>query len=883
MPRAFDRGVPPLDKNPLQSATSWDDPQGIIGEAANIYGEFLKQWVTTLLEDGLANVFKDCTGGIIEGLRQLGVGETDLAKIGDGLNNFIDTLVNTLLCRTEGAVTPQDILATVGNIVDLLGASPIVQQLQALVESSGSGLQDALGGLFTVLTGFLGEFTIEGFLMPLLDWVRWLWDQFGVVSETFLKPVLTLIKNVWDAFTVAATTAGSTAAAWLGDLFDFLGWLWESFGAALETFLKPIMTWLKSIWDLFGGGVGGSDALTALFNWLNDLWTKLGATVLAAFNNLIQAVSGLISLPTLQSLIEKIAAAFTGILNPQNFVDLLVQIIEYFRSLFKTKSLTDFTNSLPIIGPLVSAITGLTEADGVTLDLGQLGSFFRKLEKQATISDDTLADIGRKVMGGILSIGMLNTAEPNLLSQGDFASAATIEAADGWSWDNTVSATSTGGALLATATGSLQQMYSKQSIKVLANDKIKVSASVLTSGFTSGSMTLSIVYWVGSTPTTHVVATRTSSASTFQEMTGSTIIIGGTAGAGEISIPSSATSIQVRLAVNANAGAKVWFDDVAVRKTGLVEQTWVDKLPETWVGAWNAVFGSGGTGKIWSDFVTALSTTYTKAKNGEEGATTANGNITTMIDGIGQAVFGDAGYASLSKTVKESIRKLVSTLFGLNYVAAELTSGVVPDLDGSIITTGTIPLDVVPDLPGGQITSGTVAVNYLPTGEISSALGTTGSGAKMSRTFTNGFFPANSGGNVFINFWNNLERATADITVWPYASQFTVSQTGWYIVEVGFTVNANPGYVGYFNVAPAVFVNGALNKVGGDALGSYGGGLGNWSRSAQGSFIVYLAAGNTVQGGYYNYGTTINDFFQGQAGGYACYMSMSMLNKGLGA
>lgn len=801
-----------------------------------------------------------------------------------GWNSASETAFDGLLGDTGLPLITRIIFTALGSLFnfDLSGLN--LDGLLQLFEP----IRDFLTWLFETFEGVL-----ESILQPILEWLTWLWKLFANITPNpaptgpgadILVPLFTWLDWLWEQF-------GASVESVLKPLFEWLNWLWQQFGDAVETVLKPIFEWLNWLWKLAAGITpnpaptgSGADILVPLFTWLKGLIDAIGATVLGLFTGLLDSVSGLISLDTLKSLIEKIANSLTAIISPQGFTDMLIKIIEYFKSLFIAGDITDFTKNLPIVSQLVSAITGLTEADGVSLDFGTLNTFFRQLEEKAKASKDALNGQIQGLLGGILSIGMLNTTEPNLISQGDFATAATIEPGGGWSWDNTASATSTGGSAKATCTGSLQELFSKQSIQVKTGDKFTVSCKALTRDFTSGTIVLSIIPWAGTTQgTTQVLATRTTSSATFAAgaMSSPTLVIG-TGEAGQTSLPSNTTSITVRLAVTANSGAKVWFDEVVVKKTGLVEQNWVNKLPETWQGAWNAVFGSGGTGKIWSDFITALSTVNSSAGLAYQNADTAKGNVVTVIDDIGKAVFGEAGYASLSNTTKQSIRKLVSTLFGLDYVATELSGEVLPPIDGTTIT-GEIPVGAVPDLPGGIITSGTVQVNYLPTGEISSALGTTGSGAKMSRTFTTGFFPANAGGNIFINFWNNLERASADITVWPYASQFTVTQTGWYIVEVGFTVNANPGYVGYFNVAPAVFVNGALNKVGGDSLGSYGGGFGNWSRSAQGSFIVYLAAGNTVQGGYYNYGTTINDFFQGQAGGYACYMSMSMLNKGLGA
>jgi hypothetical protein len=103
------------------------------------------------------------------------------------------------------------------------------------------------------------------------------------------------------------------------------------------------------------------------------------------------------------------------------------------------------------------------------------------------------------------------------------------------------------------------------------------------------------------------------------------------------------------------------------------------------------------------------------------------------------------------------------------------------------------------------------------------------------------------------------------------------------LCEVAFRTNASAPGAGFFNVAPAVYLQGSLHKIGSDAWGSYGtvGGsiFGNWSRSAQASFVVYIPAGNYVEAGYFNYGSSFSGFFEGDSDGVNTYFSISMLNR----
>ena len=618
MPRAFDRGVPPLDKNPLQSATSWDDPQGIIGEAANIYGEFLKQWVTTLLEDGLANVFKDCTDGFIEGLRQLGTGETDLAKIGDGLNSFIDTLVATLLCKVEGAVTPQDLLSTVGNIFDLLGASPIIQQLQALVESSGSGLQDALGGIIVVLESLLGSFTIEGFLMPLLTWIRWVWEQFGATSETFLKPVLTLIKTIWDAFTTAATAAGSNASVWLGDLFGFLGWIWQNFGAAVDTFLKPVATLIKTIWDTFaaaavGTGQTATSLLTGLFAFLSWLWNGAAGgfagfrtTVETVLKPLIEFLDWVWSLfsTTASGSMDSLKGIFTALANVVNangslgewissLGDDLLEVIGTLTGGAVTSitqglsELTRFTQSLPNIGSLISGLMGskVNPATGTNNTLPDLIWWASQLLLSTSVipSFNLTGAIPPELLA-LIGVGNVGNVAPNLITDAGFGSAAALQAGVGWTWDSTVNSTgSTGGSAKLLCDGGVKYMFSNLiaaapgqqltvSVKTKYTKSISAQATIIAAVRTYNGATVKSTDTVASLTTTGTTSVGTSGADAagFKTITGT------------YTVPAGVDTVRLVLGVTTGtSGTTVWFDDASLAKTSLLPQDLVHNLGNT--------------------------------------------------------------------------------------------------------------------------------------------------------------------------------------------------------------------------------------------------------------------------------------------------------------
>jgi hypothetical protein len=479
----------------------------------------------------------------------------------------------------------------------------------------------------------------------------------------------------------------------------------------------------------------------------------------------------------------------------------------------------------------------------------------------------------------------LNFSAGNLLSQGNFNNSQTVDPAGGWTWDGDTTATGSGGSLKATATGSLQQMYSRQTIKIAAGDRVDVSALVKTSGFTSGSMVLSVVPWIGTAPqTARVIHTRTTSASTFQQMTGSRLRFGGTTEAGEFLMSGSITALTVSLSVTANTGAQVWFDDVKVVKAGALAQTLVEYLTTTWEQTWTTVFGSGGAGKIWSDFVTAISTVKIDAGVGKTGSITNAGNITGIIDSVGQAIFGDSAYNALPRDTKTSIRKLVGTLFGVNNaVLDEITGDVLPPIDATTLT-GDVP---IANLPTDQLLPGV------------------GSGALLARVATNPQ-AVSIGRNVTPDgFFNSLSVSSPDIqclrtngavgtgNLSDYAGAFRVTEAGWYMVEICYRLNVGFG-TGAVNAAPVLFrgtslSNAALSasafKVGTDSCFRFLVTTDSAMRFVQNSFIVYLNAGNVVRSGLDLTAFGATPSLGGQSGvgtsATETYFSISLLNRTL--
>lgn len=423
---------------------------------------------------------------------------------------------------------------------------------------------------FVEALGFAPEMA-ESFLRPIFEFLDWLWQLVGEEAEGILKPI-----------------------------FEFLNWLFTEYGDEVETFLQPIADFLK---------------------WLLDF------------------IIARIDLAPFQDLVEELVDALGGFVSAQQFVDVFKTIIQFFFGLFNagdglTATVSEFIDRLPLIGPIVSAITGKTEADGVALDLGTLSAYFRGLDKQVTDGVSSLVSAANRLLGGVIPVSQVGSSETNLLSQGDFLTSSTVDPAGGWSWDATRTRTGSGGSLKATCTGSTQRIYCRQDIKVTEGDRLTLTGYVGTNGFTSGSMQLSLVPWAptGTPPVmtqqTIVNGTaRTTAANTFQALP-------------QISytVPAGVTSVQVSLAVNCNSGAEVVFDDIVLKKTGVLGQSLVTNL----IDAFNGILaGAGYTfGTGWTFLQTAVGLVTGTANNASNDIEDTNTVLFNNPDG------GDLGTAT---------------------------------------------------------------------------------------------------------------------------------------------------------------------------------------------------------------------------------------------
>ena len=529
----------------------------------------------------------------------------------------------------------------------LLAIQDLLEPIRLIVGTIGQGVADFLNWLWNGVSGGFAGFgaTVESSLKPILEWLNWLWELFGssvesvlnpifeflhwvftglatgapppttgnAIADALLQPVFSLIKSVWDLFSNAATGIGETASTLLHDLFDFINWLWNGvaggfagFGDTVNSVLKPALEFLG--W-LFSGVF--TDAAAALRN---------------------------------------IFTALQGLLDGDETIDKWIA-------------------QIPLVGPLVGYLTANIPDFTFTPDLAGLGQWAdRLLHLGSDLPAGNLIGQLSEAVFGTIPVSHINISSANLLGQGAFATAGTIDAANGWEWDGTTNdptGTSSGSAKLTTA-GSDRYLYSRQAIKVAAGDKIKLSARIKTASYTGGanSIVLSLIPYAGtSAQTEKVVFSRGASNGAWVTMTGVASDVN------PYIVPAGVTSLIVKVGVAADSGtgSTLWVDNVDMRKEGLLGQNLVEYLINAWGNLWQGLVGTSGAGKTWADMLNAADALRTFA-----------GLTDTNLSGL---------QGDLLSAPAEVLGSLFSVVFDGTKTVADFLKALYNALNGSTSTT----------------------------------------------------------------------------------------------------------------------------------------------------------------------------------------------------
>lgn len=649
---------------------------------------------------------------------------------------------------------------------------------------------------------------------------------------------------------------------------------------------------------------GDFNPLTAVSDFLTHVTTDLSGWIQTnVIGPIVTAIlgSGFTSLANITTFFNRLRQIFNGFnfmggsFNP---IDAVRALLELFFNPDKVlqlddddelpvstiKGIADFANS-NIIRPIVTTLllgSGLdltkfginTQEDLDNVDIGVLGDLAGSLlTSLGNIPADLLTGLIPPAIMGVVPVANISDTSPNLLLQGAFLDAISVEDNDNWFWDSTTNmAGSVGGsAKTVISPAKNRYLYSRQTIPVAVGDRIRLNGFVKTTGLTvspGGSTPISISL---------IPFIRNSSGATEAQ---TPVVIGTQLGSSTswTNVGQSSTThyevtnaswvyVVVRLGVASTATAgTVWWDAISLKKVGLLTQGNVDSLLATWEQSWTTIFGTSGTGKNWSHFVAALSQLNWTAGQGVEKGDGANGNVVGVIDSIGKSIFGDAYSYDSPGQVKTAMQHFINKLFGVNTVRTELQTAVIPPLDASSIDRGTLD------------------IGRIPTDDVGAALTTTGSGGLMKRTGQTAYAAGSTGRRIIgDNFFDATPVTSPDITVRGAKKGFTVTLAGWYMVELAYKLN--PVATWGWNFAPVLYVNGTATKRGTDCMYTWGAvGSAGSQKSVQNSFIVYLGTNGYVEAGYdvalgAGFGDT--NVLGGPDGGTGIesYFSISLLNR----
>lgn len=736
-------GVPNLPLGALTVATLGGQLQDQTTEAMRLRAN-----------ERIPDIFASSTGGdIAADLSPFGI----LANIWSGVNSLI---ANADPADIQGPEDIPDLL------LEFIEGLPLIGPFVAL-----------LGDLLAVLQG---EYDGE--------------DELLLAIQAFLAPLLKLLHYIFGGFIADFL---DNDGVFLKPLFDWLQTFWGLFGEVVETLLNPLGEIIKWGWDLLEEIVGTSadEVLRNILSAIEWVWRTFGVPVMKALGGLGEWISSVINFDTLRQVLEDIVGVLGKVFNLQGFVDVFTTVIKFFGGLISditNFNLTDFLLQLPVIGTIVAVITGKNPADGDDPGLGTLGVWARDMEKKAREAKETIDDIGQKLLGGLFPVSQINFSEPNLLSQGNFNVSETIDGADGWEWDSSITATGSGGSAMFTSAGTLGELFSKQSIRVTEGDKLTLSAAVRTTGFTSGSMVLTLIPWSG---TSRWTDSGPSSAYRKTMATRSTASSGSWATvSGSWTIPAGITSVQVSLRADVNSGAVVRFDDIYLRKTGAMGQTLVDRLVDTWRAIVENITGEPAD---------------------------------IFWDAVGEAIGFLTGTAN---DAEQAIGAANTILFGDPDGGTEVVLGALP--------TQEIGATINPGAGSGALLIRSASDPVAPS---------------WGRNVTpNGFFTSLSVGSSDIDCLKT-DGTPGTGTRGDYAGAFRVGMDGWYMVELSIRLNVGFG-TGAFSCCPVLYKGTSLGgctayKVGTDVQYNWLGATAVQHRFVQNTWIVYLAEDDIVRAG----------------------------------
>ena len=511
--------------------TFFDNLKSLLG-GVNLFGAFNP--ATEI--NKLFGVLNSATTGALNPLRVLGVGGTGTLSTDLGDRPVLSALTTWL--TTSG--TANDIQRFITNLRSAVGLSGVnllagfdATAARTALYNVVTGINDTVGSLakqadmalkagvtevVKAITG--GSATTYGDLSAVTSY-------FGGLSSMTGSTLLAKITN--------AITGGVDLTTFFANLRNFFTGGGVNFGAgsfdpvgAVSAFAKrlldgsDLMSKLNSYsLTITGVPTGGTYRLTYAGQTTAAIsYDATAATIQAALAALSSigagnvTVSGSlgagfgVAINNLSGTLGTASVALTGGVNPR--VSVSRRIDAGIIPRLGVDWIEDIDDWLQdnFVSPIVSTLITATGIDPTKfgIDLSQVGtSLASGLTALGTWASNLLTGVSRIPAGnlfgsisdallGVIPVANISNVSPNLIAQGDFAAATTINPSGGWSWDDQNNRTGTGGSakLTVTAAGT-QELFARQSVPVAKDDKLTMSAYVKASGVTGGQASYTVI------------------------------------------------------------------------------------------------------------------------------------------------------------------------------------------------------------------------------------------------------------------------------------------------------------------------------------------------------------------------------------------------------
>jgi len=292
MPRAYDRLIPPVDKDPNRFGTDYANPLEAVSDAAAVAGEQIR--------DQLVRIIMDKTGidlsGPIEFINWLSaqinvtLGDlgTTLLSLAAPIIDKVQEIIDAILIATGiDLSSPEDFLVWLAGLVGI--------DLRELAKN----VQEMIDGLFSLFSpsGAVGK-TVGEAVAAIRDWLTGVFQPVADGLAAIGKVIQDLIDGLFGLF-------GGSGTGTLADMIT-----------AATAWMTHWQEFVDGIWTAFTGGAAGvgktvADALAAVTGWLGNVFQKLldeiaklwgwtpgtgGAAIHAGITDVIATISGILGI-----------------------------------------------------------------------------------------------------------------------------------------------------------------------------------------------------------------------------------------------------------------------------------------------------------------------------------------------------------------------------------------------------------------------------------------------------------------------------------------------------------------------------------------------------------------------------------------------------------